>query len=229
MKDAVAQRADAKRAEPPHGFRALLACLFSLLILPAHFPAEERHLFWIILLSVCLLTCLYLVANRKSQLIFGGALAAAALVASWGGLFAPGVVQLILSCALYVAFFAYIAIFLSRYLFHSEKISENMIFASVCLYLIVGLIWGFAYFIIEIMRPNSISIAAGQGTFDPYSTLNELLYFSFVTLSTLGYGDVAPVTRIARSWAVIEAVFGQFYLAIVVARLVGLHITSSGR
>ena len=55
------------------------------------------------------------------------------------------------------------------------------------------------------------------------AVFSELLYFSYVTISTLGYGDMAPLTRIARSWATIEAIIGQFYLAFVVARLVSLY------
>ena len=58
---------------------------------------------------------------------------------------------------------------------------------------------------------------------------SDLIYFSFVTITTLGYGDITPVSRMAKNLAVLEAVWGQTYLAVLVARLVGLHLSSSGR
>ena len=73
-----------------------------------------------------------------------------------------------------------------------------MIFASVCLYLIGGLIWGFGYLLIEVVTPNSFSNMNSNilATSQSFRALIDLIYFSFVTLSTLGYGDIAPLTRV---------------------------------
>ncbi len=58
---------------------------------------------------------------------------------------------------------------------------------------------------------------------------SDMIYYSFVTMTTLGYGDITPVSRMAKNLALLEAVWGQTYLAVLVARLVGLHLSSSGR
>lgn len=212
-----------------HGFRALLFGLLSLVVLPAHFPAEDRHLFWALVLTVCLLVCLYLAASRRSELFLGTAVAAMAVLLSWMSVLSAESVPLTIPVLSYVVFFALVTAFLVRFLFRSDTISEEMIFASVCLYMIVGLLWSFIYFLIEAGFPGSFSNvhAIEAGTEAPFAALIDLIYYSFVTLSTLGYGDIAPITRVARSWAIVEALTGQFYLAIVVARLVGLHISSS--
>ena len=85
----------------------------------------------------------------------------------------------------------------------------------------------FIYVIAEVSRPGSFSFPVELPA-DPEAYVNSLWnnfsYFSYVTLATLGYGDVTPLTRFTRAWAILEAVIGQMYLAVVVARVIGLHI-----
>lgn len=64
---------------------------------------------------------------------------------------------------------------------------------------------------------------------DVQGEFSDIIYFSFVTITTLGYGDIIPVSRMAKNLALLEAVWGQTYLTVLVARLVGLHLSSSGR
>ena len=92
----------------------------------------------------------------------------------------------------------------------------------------LGLIWVFAYFAVELVSPGALAL---KMTFDleqhlPREMLAELIYFSFVTLTTLGYGDISPVSSLARSLTITEALIGQVFLAVVIARLVGLQISS---
>ena len=94
-----------------------------------------------------------------------------------------------------------------------------------CLYFLFILVWSYVYLVIEIWKPGSFNIETWQVlTEDTRRRLyNELYYFSGVTITTLGFGDISPVTKIARSWVTLQAIIGQFYLAIVIARLVGLY------
>jgi hypothetical protein len=91
--------------------------------------------------------------------------------------------------------------------------------AALSAYLLAGHCFGIAYFEVAELRPGSFAIAgvANQGTLD----LQTAIYFSFVTLATLGYGDISPLTPTARGIAISEAILGQLYLAVLVARLVG--------
>lgn len=98
----------------------------------------------------------------------------------------------------------------------------NRIIGSVCLYLIAGFAWAYFYVFHNILVPDAF-----KGLTSTYLSeqLPELTYFSFVTLSTLGYGDITPVTPLAKAMTNVEAIFGQFYMAILVAALVGKYIS----
>ena len=106
----------------------------------------------------------------------------------------------------------------------------NLIYGSVCVYLLIGLVWAFIFSALEILYPGSFKFELQNPGADVLLTTNQLqlsqlLYYSYVTLTTLGYGDISPVSPPARSFATLEAIAGQFYLTILVARLVGLQIT----
>jgi Ion channel len=98
-------------------------------------------------------------------------------------------------------------------------ITFHRIQGAVAAYLLLGVIWAHAYSLLAILRPGAFS-----GPVDTADGPRALLYFSFVTLTTVGYGDVLPVHPVARSLAVLEAVVGPLYLAILVARLVSLAV-----
>lgn len=104
-----------------------------------------------------------------------------------------------------------------RSVFSTGVVDINRLFGAVCIYLMFALIWALMYMLLDSYQSQSLTIVAS----DPFW---EYLYFSFVTLTTLGYGDIAPVTHPARVLASFEAVVGQFYLTILVAALVGMHV-----
>jgi hypothetical protein len=111
----------------------------------------------------------------------------------------------------------------------------DKIYGAVCIYLLLGLLWGYAYTILEIARPGSFSFS-GQNSpralveqSDYRDLERELNYYSYVTLTTLGYGEITPLTGRARQLAWMEAMLGQLFIAITIARLVGTHIASSSR
>jgi hypothetical protein len=104
----------------------------------------------------------------------------------------------------------------------SDEISANRIVGAICIYLMLGAIWSICYAMLEISAPGSfkgLTELADQG-------LNpDWVYFSFVTLTTLGYGDITPLTQSARTLSFAEAIVGQFYIAILVAGLVSAYIS----
>ncbi len=118
------------------------------------------------------------------------------------------------------------AYILLRDLMRSKQVTADTILGAVCVYLLLGLLWGQAYAVVEMLAPGSF---AGFGTSGdaPWSASRIVIaiqYFSFVTQTTLGYGDVVPVGPCAQSMALMQAITGQFYLAIIVARFVALFI-----
>jgi hypothetical protein len=96
------------------------------------------------------------------------------------------------------------------------RVDAERICAALCVYLLAGIGFGGVFAALETLDPGSL---VGAGSID----LDEAAYFSFVTLATLGYGDITPATSATRALAVLEAVFGQLYLAVLIARLVSLY------
>ena len=110
------------------------------------------------------------------------------------------------------------------YVLGSGKVTWDKIYGAVCAYLLLGYAWTFAYSLIEELQPGSFGSATTPMPHDLVARVMQLRYFSFVTLATVGYGDIVPRTPMARTLALLEAMVGQFYLVALVGRLVGLHI-----
>jgi voltage-gated potassium channel len=99
----------------------------------------------------------------------------------------------------------------------------------MCGYLLLGIIWGLLYSAVETASPGSFSLPSPKDT-DAVAARPDrgtLTYYSVITLTTVGYGDVTPTTPLARTLAWMEAVTGQFYLAVLVAGLVGFKVTQA--
>jgi hypothetical protein len=104
------------------------------------------------------------------------------------------------------------------------QISADKIYGAICVYLLIGFAWTFGYGIIELLNRGSFSGLAEIDANDHVGRIMQLQYFSFATLTTLGFGDILPRAPVARTLATLEAVTGQIYLTVLIARLVGLHI-----
>lgn len=113
---------------------------------------------------------------------------------------------------------------LSENVFQDGPVDVNRIIGAVSIFLILGLLWAFVFALLETLQPGSLGGPSANMSTD---LLSDLTYFSSVTLTTLGYGDIVPISRPARMLAMLEATLGQVYLATVIARLVGLHISQS--
>jgi hypothetical protein len=114
----------------------------------------------------------------------------------------------------------------ARFAMRAQVINAEQIYAALSVYLLAGLFFGLLHWTIELTWPGSFG-AAGASSPARFS-LSTAIYFSFVTLATLGYGDVVPRTEVARGVAVLEAVGGQLYVAVTIARLVGTQLQGRG-
>lgn len=125
--------------------------------------------------------------------------------------------------ATYLALIPFLAMVLSvllRYIFLARTVTDDVIYAAVCIYILIGAIFVPMYGILESLQPGSFVDGA---TPDQPVVWQQLIYFSYATLTTVGYGDFLPVSWWARSFASAETVIGVLYLAILMARLVGLY------
>lgn len=114
----------------------------------------------------------------------------------------------------------------------SRRVTLNTVFGACCTYLLIGLMWAAVYSVLELNEPGSFGALAEQPRSARYgdgSIHSQLTYFSMITLTAVGYGDITPVTPPARTLAMIEGLIGQLYLAIIIARLVAMEITGRSR
>ncbi len=110
-----------------------------------------------------------------------------------------------------------------RFAMRGTAVSAEHLYAALSAYLLAGVFFGVLYWTVEQVWPGSLIVAGGTvvpGRFSP----SNAIYFSFVTQATLGYGDVVPASEVARGLAIVQAVAGQLYLAVMVARLVSLYV-----
>lgn len=133
----------------------------------------------------------------------------------------------------HMIFFFSLAFYLLRELWLDKAIGFDKIIGGCGLYLLVGMIWAYIYGMIEEFTPGSFAVSNMQfidgtdGTNNHHVRGSVLLYFSFVTLTTVGFGDVTPLASIARTAVWLEAVFGQFLVTVLLARLVSLYLDYS--
>lgn len=181
---------------------------------------EFRALFIFLMVSA-----VYSVSGRRRHLIVALALAVPAAIAQGIVLAKPSRWALIAAILLALAFLCYVTLLVLAAVLRRGRITGDRIAGAVCVYLMLGFSWALLFGLVEVLQPGSfpasLELAGNPG--DEYA----FIYYSFVTLSTLGYGDIAPVSASARTFAWLEAVTGQLYLAVLVARMVALHILHS--
>ena len=103
----------------------------------------------------------------------------------------------------------------------SNKISKEHLYAALGAYLLFGFVFGVLHFVIAEGWPGAYGVPEGRSF-----TLHSGIYFSFVTQTTLGYGDIFPIAEVARALSIVQAIIGQLYLTVMVARLVSLYVTN---
>lgn len=123
-------------------------------------------------------------------------------------------------------FFILAAVFSFRRVFEDDEVDLNRIAGAISIYMLIGLIWASLYFFLCLMDPQAFKGLPSLGSEDVRhlnAALMDLVYFSYVTLSTLGYGDITPASRAAQSLAFVEAISGVMYIAVLVAAMVGSY------
>lgn len=122
-----------------------------------------------------------------------------------------------------VAFYAFAVGTIVAHLLREFEVTFDLLCGALCAYLLLGFLWAEVYGLLEFCHPHSIVWASSPAVRLGWS---DLLYFSFMTLTEAGYGDANPMTAATRSIAILESVSGVFYVAVMLARLVGMHVAT---
>ncbi|MEM7409455.1 MAG: ion channel [Myxococcota bacterium] len=207
----------------------LLVAVLLALFLPPLLRATELHVPTLrIGLSVVLVAALFTISRRRAVLVAGLLLGVPALVFDWASWITASRGFAMLSSLAASGFLALVTATLGARLLATDRVTSDTILGGACLYLLLGILWVTLYSFAEIAQPGSLWIEGAPLTDGsvPGETFRhpEILYFSFVTLTTLGYGDIVPRSDAMRALAAGEAIVGQLYITIFIARLVGLHL-----
>ncbi len=173
-------------------------------------------------LSMVLFAAVYAVRKQNKQRSIALALLLPLIVFYWLGIYDLVSYSRLGSHLLFSVFYGLLVHSFIAQIKQSHSVSSNVLFATFSLYLILGLFWGTLYTLLEELSPGSYSGVLLESSQDINHAFN---YFSFVTLTTLGYGDITPQTAGASSLCQMEAIVGQFFTAVVVAWLVGMHVS----
>lgn len=208
----------------------LLIALVALLFIQS-FLSSENQLQRAIVNAMFLITVLSAIrtlTRSRFRLWSAVSLGAIAYLLSWVEEIAPSrfLVGIITVC--FIALFLVLIIAVAESVFADGPIDANRIIGAVTIYLLLGVAWAFCYALVEIILPGSYDFRSFAEVDRLHAGfLGEFLYFSNITLTTLGYGDVVPISPPARMLASLEAMVGQLYVAIVIARLVGLRVSQA--
>jgi hypothetical protein len=166
-----------------------------------------------------------LVAERRRRNIIGWSLVGAALIERVLTVVWPSHGLLLTASVCYLLLFGFVTWQELRAVVRQGVVTAETISMSISVYLLMGVTWGLLYVVIYLRHPQAFSFGGSTGPPSEPTIVPVLVYFSLTTLSTVGFGDITPVLMQARYAAVAEAITGQFYLAILVARLVGIYMS----
>ena len=200
-------------------FRLLWATLLLLLLFfpfIRYFELTGLEVVLDAIITLILISSIHAVSDNRRHLLLALAMIAPAIVLSWADqFFPPQIYHLVVPIALVMAF-GFVAVHILRFALQTGRVDAAKVDAAICVYLLIGVIWQYFYIFVNSVIPESFA--------NPRLAYGDFLYFSFVTLTTLGYGDITPLNGPAQALAYTEAILGQLYLTILVARLVGLYI-----
>jgi len=128
---------------------------------------------------------------------------------------------------IYFAFYSLVTFEIIRQVWNAEAVNKNVIFGLMSGYVALGLLGFFAFFCIELTIPNSFNGLLTDGVVS--KKVDDLLYYSYINLMTIGYGDITPVSNMARKASVFFAMMGQFYLVIITAVVIEKYMRHNNK
>jgi voltage-gated potassium channel len=207
----------------------LICLLFTIFFYPS--LSKQRLLMRDIIFTVIIVSGTYsldFAKRTRNILIVSGALT---IIMTWlGYVFVYDLLKLV-SFLSFFCFNLFITVFMIRHIARSQQVTSTIIINSINGYLLIGILGAVLLAMMEIVQKFFFHIDTGAINFAGHTAagFHDYLYFSFVTLTTLGYGDVIPVSAFAKSLTIVIAISGQLYLTILIAMLVGKYLSRPGK
>ncbi len=218
----------------PGQFTILLIAILGFLLVPPFFiNYEPTGVLASTFLSLLLISVLYVFPSRR-EFTLACMLAVPTLLGRWLVLgFHHNVLLTVVVLVCWACFLGLTAFVVLQQVLTATRVTNDTISGAVCGYLLLGLIFAFLYALVELSFPGSFLVDGKVSRPELHRLfyqreIGSLIYYSYVTMATLGYGDIAPLSAPARMMAVMEAIAGQFYVAILIARLVSIRYSHWG-
>jgi voltage-gated potassium channel len=176
------------------------------------------------LLTLVMVAGVAVVGARRATLVPASLLVAVALGARWVNHFHPQAMPAWIHLLAGILLLGLVAVQFLRFILRAKRVTAQVLEAGISTYLVFGLLWTLAYMLVGQVNPNAFTFSGESSAVQSMDSFNAL-YYSFVTLTTMGYGDIVPVSRAARMLAVSEATTGVLYMSVLIARLVGMYST----
>jgi len=209
------------------GVQFLSALLLLIITGPLVEKLEYGILIESVLITLVLFSALLAIGGRRSALVLGSVLVIPALAGKWANYFRPDLAPPEIFLGAGVLFTGYVVAHLFGFILRAPRVNIEVLCTAVANYLMLGLLWAFGYTLVAGVNPDAFVVTYGDTSIGHLMKGVNSLYFSFATLCTVGYGDIVPVSNVARLLAVMEAVVGMFYTTMLIARLVALYSTET--
>ena len=202
------------------------SCLFlllSLLLLLFVYPyGKMRPLLILSLNGLTLIAGIYAVSTIRRHVVIAAVISTLQVLATAEYLKTGLLLSDVIATALFAIFYIYVLVIVLIYVVKGAEATSDRIIGAVSIYFLIGFTWASFYRIVFSFQPEAFSLSdkflASAGRSQP-----DFIYFSFITLLTVGYGDVSPISGIARSLAVLEGIVGILYIGVFISRLISLY------
>ncbi len=205
-------------------YNVLLICLVLLFIFRPYGRTSLYLPFWKLLLTMSLVAAVFNCNHHKNVRNICMFLAIPAVIFSWLNVVASTSPIFVINAAVTVVFLGICTCSILYDVVLRARVTLETLRGVICAYFMVAFAFAYTYYLIEYIIPETFQISTRHVVITSYAEyLSEMLYFSFVTLLTIGFGDITAVKDIGQTAVVIEGILGQFYIAILVARIVSVY------
>jgi hypothetical protein len=211
-------------------YTILLTFLFFLFVFRPYTESVPHHGIWKTFLTIALIIAIFNCEHRHKVKIAISCLAVPTVILSWINLF-DRTPQIFIAVAVLTSSFMLICAGSILYdVVLRAKVTLETLRGVICAFFLIAFIFAYIYVLVEYLNPGTMLIRSEIFPISSFSSyLAQMLYFSFVTLLTIGYGDIVPTKEWGQTMVVIEGIIGQFYIAILVARLVSVYSMYSSK
>jgi hypothetical protein len=200
----------------------LVALVFVFVAIPFIEHVRGNDVLETVLLTIALLSAVPALGDRRRTMVWAVVLVIPAVAGKWLNHLRPDLVPAEVFLVAGMLFFLFVILHFLRFILRAPRVDSEILCAGAATYLMLGWLWALAYILVARLVPDSFVFTVGPASIRSLEGFRGL-YFSYATLTTVGYGDIIPVSNGARMLAMTEAMAGMFYATLLIARLVALY------